>query len=213
MENITDNLISLEEARFALNCMEKHGFSAQESLESVDSFVSRVRTVGISRLTDYIIETRLTDIQRQTLEDYWFKNISPVETAKRLNMSLRAVYSSRNKAQAIIKEYIEPVLIYFKDMPEYKLTPLVVDEVLSSKRKPPYSKGIGGFLKAIRVQNGADKIQASKALGISVKRLTQIEQSDCEPTVAEIKKYSNVFGIKIIMNFENGSEETQWIKQ
>ena len=48
MNSITDELISLEEARFALNCIRRHGFSTEEALESIDKLVYRKRTVTMA---------------------------------------------------------------------------------------------------------------------------------------------------------------------
>lgn len=213
MNTITDNSILLEEARLALTEMRKYGFDAYESLEDIDSYVNRIRTVCISDLLNYVIETRLTEVQRETLKDYWFNDITPDETAKRLKISLRSVYSSRTKAQEIIKDYLEPLIMYFRNMPSSDVMPAVISEsrsVLKARKAP--TQNFDGALENIRLTFGADSALAASALGIKEKELIKKEKEKCEPTLSELKKYSRTFGTKIILEFDNGNGEIKWLK-
>lgn len=213
MNTITDNSILLDEARLALREMRKFGFDAQESLEGIDSYVNRVRTICISELLDYVIETKLTEIQKHTLKDYWFNDITPDETAEKLGVSLRAVYSSRTKAQAIVKDYLEPLIMYFRNMPSSDVMPAVISEsrdVLRAKKAHEHS--LDGALEKIRLTFGAETALAASALGINEKELIEKEKSKCEPTLNELKKYSRAFGTKIILEIDNGNGEIKWVK-
>ena len=67
MKSISDNIISIEEAQTALKCMQKSSLSAKEALETVDEYIERVRAVSMASLTDYIIENRLTPVQREAI--------------------------------------------------------------------------------------------------------------------------------------------------
>ena len=213
MNTITDNAILLEEARLALREMKKCGLDAEEGLETIDSYINRVRAVCISGLTDYVIETRLTDIQKQTLKDYWFNNIAPDETAKRLGIARRTVYSSRETAQNILKDYLEPLIMYFRNMPSSDVMPAVIEESLAVlKAKNASEHKLGKALEEIRLTFGAETALAAAALGINEKELIKKENSEKEPTLTELKKYSKVFGAKITLEFDNGNGEIKWIK-
>ena len=72
MKDISNEVISLEEARAALKCMRLCSFDENEALESIDSLVSRIRKVGTARLVEEIIENRLSDTQRRFMKEYWF---------------------------------------------------------------------------------------------------------------------------------------------
>ncbi len=212
MNTITDNSILLEEARTALREMRKYNYDCEESLETLESYVNRVRTVCISKLTDYVIENKLSPVHQQVIKDYWFNNIPPNETAKRLNLSLRGVYSSRTNAQNILKDYLEPLIMYFRNLPSADIMPAVIKESLSvlgtEKRK---CSNTGRALESIRLASGAEISLAAKVLNIDEKELVKKEKQHKEPSVSELKKYSKAFGKKIILEIDNGNGEVKWI--
>ncbi len=213
MTTITDNSILLDEAQLALREMRKLGLDAQESLESIDSYVNRVRTVRISGLLSNIIETKLTEIQKQTLKDFWFNDVPPDDTAKRLGVSLRSVYSARTKAQEILKDYLEPLITYLRDMPSSDVMPAVINEarsVLRAENTLPWD--FNETLKNIRLTFGAEVPLAASALGISEKELIEKEKLKIEPTLSELKTLSGAFGAKIIVILNNGNGEIKWVK-
>lgn len=213
MNTITDNSILIDEARLALREMRKCGFSAEESLETIDSYVNRIRTLCISELTDYVIENKLTEIQKQALKDYWFNDITPENTAKRLGVALRTVYASRANAQKILKEYLEPLVMYFRSMQSSDVMPAVINESLKILRARK-SSGVpfGSALENIRLAFGAETALAASALGIKENELIQKEKSKKEPTLGELQTYSRAFGAKIILEFDNGNGEIKWKK-
>ena len=56
MKSISDEVISIEEARAALRCMRLCSFDEEEALESIDRLVGRIRKVGTAKLVEEIIE-------------------------------------------------------------------------------------------------------------------------------------------------------------
>ncbi len=213
MNTISDNSILIEEAKLALREMRKCGFDAEESIETIDSYVNRIRTVCISGLVDYVIENKLTEFQKESLKDFWFNDITPDKTAERLNISVRSVYASRKKAQEILKEYLEPLIMYFRNMPSSDVMPAIINEsrsVLRARKKDDC--GLGEALMNIRLTFGAETALAAEALGIKEKELIKKEKSHSVPTVAELEAYSKVFDTKIILEFNNGNGEIKWLK-
>ncbi len=213
MNTITDNSILLTEAEFALKEMKKCGYEADESLETIDSYVNRIRTVSVSRLVNYVIENKLTEIQKCCLKDYWFNDITPAETAQNLSVSVRTVYSSRAKAQNILKEYLEPVIMYLRSLPSADIMPAVIDESRRIlKAKSAQGQNFESALKDIRLTFGAETALAAAALGIEEKELIKKEESNSQPTLAELAAYSKAFKTKITLEFNNGNGEIKWKK-
>lgn len=211
MNTITDNSILVEEARFALREMKKHGFSAEESLETVDSYINRVRAVCIAELMNYVIDTKLTEIQRCALRDFWFNDITPDETAEKTGVSVRTVYASRARAQEILKDYLEPLVMYLRSMPSSDVMPAVIKEGREILRAREQSgSSLGKALESIRLNFGAGTELAASALGIKEKELIKKEKSNVEPTLPELETYSRAFGARIILEFNNGKGEIRW---
>ena len=63
MNNISEKIISVEEAKTALRCMRLGGLFEDDALESLDEFVFRLRDITTSKLVERIIERELTPIQ------------------------------------------------------------------------------------------------------------------------------------------------------
>ena len=213
MNTITDNSILIEEARLALTEMRKQGFDAQEGLETIGSYVNRIRAVSISELMNYVIENRLTEIQQQTLRDYWFNDITPAETAQRLGIAVRTVYASRAKAQQVLKDYLEPLVMYLRNLPSADFMSAVICEAQSILRaKNTSHNSLENALKNIRLSFGAEISLAAKVLGIGENELIKKEKRNCKPTIRELEAYSKAFGTKIILEFDNGNGEIKWKK-
>lgn len=211
VNTITDNSILIEEARMALREMRRQGCDAQEGLETIDSYVNRIRAVSISDLVNYVIENRLTDVQRQTLRDYWFEGITPSETAQKLGIAVRTVYSARAKAQQVLKDYLEPLIMYLRSLPSADVMPAVICEsrdILRAKKSS--HNNLDTALENIRLSFGAETALAAAALGIKEKELIKKEKNNCTPTINELEAYSKAFGTKIILEFDNGNGEIKW---
>ncbi len=210
MNTITDEMISLEEARFALNNIVKNSFTVEESLETLDSYIERVRLVNMAWLVNYIIDTRLSEIQKYVVKSILFEMNSADECAQRLGVSLRAVYSAKKKALEIIGSYLEPVLMYFQNLTEIKDVSLFT---LSAINTLSAQKNIGkrneNVLLNIRLSHGADLSLTSKLTGLSEKEILQLENGNKEITLNALKRYSKGFNLKITYSsdLENGGLE------
>lgn len=214
MNSITDELISIEEARFALNCIRRHGFNTEEALESVDSLINRTRTVNMAYIVNYLIKNRLTPVQAEVVRLCCMEDISAAEAATRLGMSVRCVYSAKTKAKEILKNYLEVLIMYFKNLEEYEMSPLFIDETLDVLRAQKRKKGdISVLLKDLRTAYAIDTSQCAKFLNISEKKIQDMEQGKRSPTISEIQKYSRLTGSEIIIKITKGNGEFKWIKQ
>lgn len=213
MNTITDNSILLDEARLALREMRKMGYTPDESLEGIGSYVNRVRAICVSELIDNVIETRLSELQKRIIRDYWFNDIAPDDIAESLNISRRTFYSSKARAQDVIKDYLEPLITYFRNLPSSDVMPAVLDESFAMlKARKASAENLDSALKNIRLTFGAETGLAASALGIEEEELIKKENSKREPKLSDFKKYSKAFSTKIILEFDNGNGEIKWLK-
>ncbi len=214
MNSITDNLISLEEANYALNSMKKYLFTPREAIESLDDYVNRVRNINMAWLTNHIIETKLSTVQRQIIRKFFFESKSAAECARETGMSLRGVYSARAKGMEIIGDYLEPVLMYFRNLPEKEIMPLFSVEWLKTLKAQNSAGGeICEVLKNLRLADCVDTLNLAKALGTDEKSILSGEKNKRDFTIKEIEKYSLLFGVKITVEFNKGKVNATWIKQ
>ncbi|MBQ7595662.1 MAG: hypothetical protein IJU45_03240, partial [Clostridia bacterium] len=200
----------LEEARFALKMMEKCSLNSQEAIESIVGYVERIRKIRLAELVEYIINTKLTPMQKSIIEDFWFKGIAPEKTARRLGVSLSAVYSAKTKAQLIIRDYLEPLVMYLKDISDCDTAPVTEMCLKMLRAKKESDNRIGDSLKNIRLCGAVEAALLSKALGISETELNTIENGNKEITTALLEKYSRIFKINIYLQCSDGEWRLKW---
>ena len=214
MKSISDNIISIEEAQTALKCMQKSSLSADEALETVDEYIERVRAVSMASLTDYIIENRLTPVQREAIKCFWFESANVDDCAARLGIKQRTVYSAKDKAMQIIKEYLEPLVMYFTNLESTDLTVIFAAESLETLKAQKSAVGeLPEMLKNIRVSHALSTEKLACALGADENELIKKEQGKRTASIKDIQKYSSIFNIKITMEFEKGDVSLTWKKR
>ncbi len=211
MKNISDEVVSVEEARAALRCMRLCSFDEGEALESIESLIHRIRKVGMARLVEEVIENRLSATQRQFIKEYWYENKNTAQIARENGVSQANVYRTIARANEAIRDFIKPLVMYHSDLTDVRVQPLYLEEIMkissASKRK---GEGIAEQLKNIRLSNGVKPEQLARAVCITQKELEMIESGKKKPTVDLILKYSKVFGIEISLKFEKGKGRYEW---
>lgn len=213
MKNISDEVISVEEAKAALRCMRLCGFDEAEALESIDSLVERIRKIGMSKLVDDIIETRLSENQRIFVQEYWFSGKSTAQIARERETSQANVYRTVNRANETITELLRPLVMYFRDLPDAQVAPLFLEQIMgicSARRNK--GENIGAQLKNIRMMNAVTPEQTARAVCITAKKLESIESGKAEPTLELLEKYSAVFGVRFNFEIVNGRRKYEWKK-
>ena len=211
MKGISDEVISVEEAKAALRCMRLGGFDESEALESIDSLVGRIRKLGTAKLVDDIIETDLSENQRIFVQEYWFSGKSTAQIARERGMSQANVYRTLTRANETITELLTPLVRYHRDLPDVQVAPLFLAEIMgvcSARRNK--GENIGEQLKSIRLSRAATPEQTARALCITEKQLGKIEGSVAEPTLELLEKYSAVFSVRFNFEFVNGRRKCEW---
>ncbi|MBQ8228155.1 MAG: transcriptional regulator [Clostridia bacterium] len=214
MKSISDNLISLEEANFALKCMKDYLFTPAEAIESIESVVNRVRNIDMAHLTNHIIDTKLSVVQRHVIRRCCLDSISANQCAQELGISLRAVYSARAKGLEIIEAYLEPLVMYFRNLPGKETVPLYVAESLKILASQNQQQGeTGKVIKNIRTAHSVSIEDTAKVTGVREKDILSSEKGIRPLNVDEIENYSRAFGVNIIIEFDKGKVTAKWKEQ
>ncbi len=211
MKDISNEVVSVEEARAALKCMRLCSFDEEEALESVESLIHRIRKVGTARFVEEIIENRLSDTQRRFMKEYWYEGKNTAQIARENNVSQANVYRTISRANETVKELITPLVMYHADLTEIKLQPLHIQELMeissAAKRK---DGNLAEKLKNLRVSNAVTPEQLAQAVCITVNDIKNIENGRKEVTVDILKRYSKVFNIEIDLKLIKGKGRYEW---
>ncbi|MBQ8784285.1 MAG: transcriptional regulator [Clostridia bacterium] len=214
MKSITDSLISLEEANFALKCMREYMFTPAEAMESIESVVNRVRNIDMAQLTNHIINTRLSAVQRHVIRRCCLDSISANQCAQELGISLRAVYSARARGLEIIEEYLEPLVMYFRNLQGREAVPLFAENSLKILASQAHKQGeTATVIKNIRTAHDASVKDTAKVTGVREKDILSAEKGTRPLSVDEIENYSRAFGVNIIIEFNKGKVTAKWKEQ
>lgn len=214
MNSITDNLISVEEARFALRCMREYLFNEQEAMDSIETVVNRVRNIDMAHLTNHIIDTKLSAVQRHVIRRCCFDGVSVSQCAAELGLSLRAIYSARAKGLEIIEEYLEPLVMYFRNLPGREAVPLFAANSLKILASQSQNKSeAGNMLRNIRTAYSVSSQDIAKMSGVREKDILSSEKGARPVSVDEIENYSRIFGVNITLEFKEGKVNAEWKKQ
>lgn len=211
MKNISDEVLSLEEAKAALRCMRLCSFDEEEALESIDSFVHRIRKVGMAKLVDEIVENHLSSTQKLFFKEYWYNNKNTVQIARENGVSQANVYRTVSRANETVKAMLTPLMMYQHDLSQVNMLPLYAEEIIKiSSARQRENRGLNDLLKSIRVANAVTSEDMARAVCITVKELEAIENGKKEPPVTILARYSEIFGIEIEMKINNGKGRYEW---
>ncbi|MEE1504356.1 MAG: hypothetical protein UGF89_08965, partial [Acutalibacteraceae bacterium] len=168
MKNISDEVVSVEEARAALRCMRLCSFDEGEALESVESLIHRIRRVGTAKLVEEVIENRLSDTQRKFIKEYWYENKNTAQIARDNGVSQANVYRTITRANEAIKNFIMPLVMYHSDLTDIKVQPLYFEEIMKISSAMKQKGGdVSDQLRNLRLSNGVKPEQLAKAVCIT----------------------------------------------
>lgn len=204
MEETSEKMISLSEAKAVLRCMRLGGFSEEEALDCLDETAQRVRAVTTSSLVEEIIENNLSAVQRDYIKKYWYENKNTAEIARECGVSQAGVYRTIERANEIIRDLMTPVMKYRENVAKAEILPLVQEAVEISAARNSLTDSVSEKLRNVRVENAISIEKLARALKISAKELEEIEGGRCVPSIITAMRYSAIFGLDIKMNFING---------
>ena len=212
MENVSERIISLEEARTALKCMRLGGLDPEEALESLEETVERIRRVTTAKLVEKIIEEKLSAVQRDYIKKYWYEQKNTAQIARECGVSQAGVYRTIERANEVIKELMTPLIMYQKDLSEVDVVPVIREALEISAAKNGNTASFCDALRSFRMERGIAPEVLAKALKISPDELNEIENGMRLPSLTTAIRYSVLFNIRIEMTFINGKGEYKWKK-
>lgn len=211
MNTITDTVISVEEAKTALRCMRLCNLDEYEALESVDSLIERVRKIGMAKLVENIIETKLSENQRTVVQAFWFSDKNTSQIARELGVSQSNVYRTLTRANDTIKELLTPLVTYFSDLPCVQVAPVFFSETMKiCSARAGEADTLPAVLTNIRLSKAVTPECAARAMCITVNELEKIESGRIKPTLDYIRRFSGVFSVELNLNIANGKERYEW---
>ncbi len=183
-------------------------------MESIESLVNRVRNIDMAYLTNHIIDTKLSAVQRHVVRRCCLDGISANQCADELGITLRAVYSSRARGLKIIEEYLEPIVMYFRNLSGREAVPLFVAGSLKILSSLSQKQGkTNEILKNIRVAHNMSVNDVAKMSGVREKDILSAEKGSRSLSVDEIENYSRIFGVDITIKFTKGKVTAIWNEQ
>lgn len=205
MNNISEKVISIEEAKTALRCMRLSGFDEVQALETLDEFAIRIRKLTTARIVENIINNSLTLPQADIVRRYWFNGQNTMQIARDLNVSQANVYRTLTRANEAIKNNMAALIQYQNDLDDISIVPIHIDEsleILSAQKRE--SRTFGEALRNLRVSYAITPQSLASNLKISQKELSDIECGNKIPSAVISSRYTALFNVEITMNFKNG---------
>ena len=194
--------------------MREYLFNEQEAMDSIETVVNRVRNIDMAHLTNHIIDTKLSAVQRHIIRRCCFDGVSVSQCAAELGLSLRAIYSARAKGLEIIEEYLEPLVMYFRNLPGRETVPLFAANSLKILASQSQNKSeAANMLRNIRTAYSVSAQDIAKMSGVREKDILSAEKGSRPVSVDEIENYSRIFGVNITLEFKEGKVNAEWKKQ
>lgn len=205
MNNFSEKMISVEEARAALRCMRLGDLSEEEALECLEDFAFELRNVTTAKLVEEIIENDLTPSQTEILKMYLYDNMGVVQIARIMGLSQAAVSKTIVRANNTIVKLLTPLIKYQNDIADAEIVPINVGKLLSiCAAKNGNTESFCEKLRNLRIAYDISKDRLSSNLKISRGELEAIESGRKIPSVTTAMRYSALFDVDIVMEFKNG---------
>lgn len=205
MNNISEKIISLEEAKTALRCMRLGGLNEEEALETLDEFVFRIRDLTTSKIVERIIENELTPTQRQVLKLYLYENMNTAQIGRKLGVSQVNAYQTLARANEAIFRLMTPLIEYQNDLSDSFIVPLKVGELLEiCAARNGKAESFGMKLRNLRTSYAISEKFLASNLKISCHELQEIESGKKMPSFVTAMRYTSIFDVEIGMTFRNG---------
>lgn len=213
MNDFSEKLISLEEARAALKAMRLCGLNEDEALECIDEVAERVRKVTCVTLVEDIIESKLSAVQRDYIKKFWYEQKNTAQIAREYGVTQAGVYRTIERANEIIKDLMSSVLSYQNNLKLSEVKPLAIEGIMEvSSASKSFTASFCEALRNQRVSRAIAPETLARALKISRKELEDIENGYQIPSAVTVMRYTALFEMEIKMTFINGRGSYEWQK-
>lgn len=204
MIDISNQVISLEEANAALRCMRLCSLSPEESIETLDCLSERIRKVSTSKIVENIIENKLSGAQRKFVKEYWYSGKSTACIARENNVSQANVYKALSRANETIRTLMTPLIEYHTDLINISVEPILNSAMHICAARNSNSSEFCEKLKNLRVSQAIEPALLASVMKISEHELRGIESGKIVPSITNLMRYSAIFSTDIKIDFTDG---------
>lgn len=169
-------------------------WQAQQSID-IDDYILRKRRKELHELVRKVIKNELCEQDRLLVSLHWYKGKSKDEIAKIIGVDRSTIFRRFEKINDILYEKLKYAVEYrYGDGFSEKLMMLVKKDVSSSGSLREL-ESIGNRLQRLRTEQYLSKKDVCECTGIGENRLSLIEKSGKEMTMAELKKLAAFFRV------------------
>lgn len=164
--------------------------------ETPAEYAWRKRDVDMSFLLEEAIENELSEIEKNTVTDYWFESLSISEIAEMTGITKAAVSLTLKRAEEKLQHVLGYTVKYQRDLNNETIIPLVLGRarVIAAARRASGGE-ICDRVRRLRQSMNLSRKALGKAIGVSTSRVTSIEDGTVQVNLREIIALSEIFSV------------------
>lgn len=178
-----------------LKAQEAFSIWKAEENRDVDEYILRKRKEELHRLVKKVVENELDEKDRLLVLLHWYKGKPKEEIAEIVGSDRSTIYRRFEKINDVIYEKLKYAIEYRYGDDFSSKAMLLIKKDVSSKQGINGLESIGERLFRLRNEQYLSKSDVGSLTGIRPERLSAIEKSGKEITMAELKKLSSFFRV------------------
>ncbi len=184
--------------------------------ETIDEYLLRKRKVELNCLVNRVIESELTEKDKNLVKLHWYEGKNVTETAKVLGLERSAVSRRLDKINEIIYDKLKYAIEYRYGKDYSSSVKMIIKNkdalcLISEDFESP-----AGRIKNLRQRQGFSLEETEIMTGIGKKKLESIENGERELSVSDIIRFATAFktsGDYIIFGKKEGGAANGFIHQ
>ncbi len=169
-------------------------WQAQQNID-IDDYILRRRRRELNELVRKVIKNELCEKDRLLVALHWYKGKSKDEIADIMGIDRSTVFRRFDKINDIIYEKLKYAIEYRYGDDFSKKAMMLIKKDVSATGSLRELESIGNRLLRLRRDQYLSRKDVSECTGIGQERLSLIEKSGKEITMAELKKLSSFFRV------------------
>lgn len=184
--------------------------------ETVDEYLLRKRKIELNCLVNRVIESELSDKDREIVNLHWFRGLSVTETAKIMSLDHSTVSRRLEKINDIIYDKLKYAVEYRYGKDYSAHIKIIIKNkdalcLLSEDFDTPCQR-----IKNIRQRQGISLEDAQTMTGLGIRKLEELEKGKREMTLSDIIRIATAFKVSgdyIIFGKKEGGAAGEFIHQ
>lgn len=163
--------------------------------EAPAEYAWRKRDVDMANLLEKAIENELTEIERETVELYWFESESITDIASQKNINASAVKRTLARAKEKLENALKYAVMYQNELQSESAIPVILGRArVIAAAKKAVGGSTGDRITRLRQSQNLSLKSVSSSVGITEKRLESLE-NNVVPDGDEILSLSRFFDV------------------